>query len=192
MGYSDPWWREDCPARAAGLRHAHWDRCKPDGVHPAGATEVNAGKRHAADQCCECELTEGTRPEPVRAEEPPIAQATETHLYVFTIAGRCARCDRTQDAHPAVIRAPGIKDTDDDCTVDHKSIKVQRLTNDGGEEWTRCPMCNTMIEPPLATGSPVGKDWDQGRGPILDRLRRKLGWIKWMSDRGLPVGKERQ
>lgn len=43
-----PRW-EQCPERQPGLSHAHWDRCKPDDVHP------NSSKKHSIDQCCHCE-----------------------------------------------------------------------------------------------------------------------------------------
>lgn len=37
---------EDCPARGAGLKHAHWDECR--GNHP-GTDEY-----HAPQDCCHC------------------------------------------------------------------------------------------------------------------------------------------
>lgn len=129
------------------------------------------------NQCCHCR---GIAPDKENTPEPIVAPdrpPMEDHLYIWTITGHCVRCQRTQDAHPAVMqvepREPGS------CAVDHASLRTALLINDGGLEWRRCPVCNSMIEPKLATGSPVGAPWGIGRGIITARLSKVLGFHRW-------------
>jgi hypothetical protein len=56
MSNHDDFWKQACPARGAGLRHAHWSKCNPTGVHPQ-ETIGNVGKNHPFDMCCHCEMT---------------------------------------------------------------------------------------------------------------------------------------
>lgn len=39
-------WKEQCPARGAGLEHAHWNECR--GEHPG------TGEKHGRFACCHC------------------------------------------------------------------------------------------------------------------------------------------
>lgn len=165
---TNSWWLEECPARDAGLRHAHWDQCTPE-AHPG----EDSG--HMLNQCCHCRAIHGGIIEPV-AEMPA---GLADHLYIFTITGKCVRCGRTQDAHPAILKvtAPG------ECQVDHASITAAHLIGDGGLEWRRCPACNRMIEPKMATGAPVGPKWGRGRGDLIERAVRRLVFVRYVFDR---------
>lgn len=41
-------WASQCPARGAGLDHAHWSKCHPNTGHP------DTGDTHRYEQCCHC------------------------------------------------------------------------------------------------------------------------------------------
>lgn len=59
-------WSDDCPARGAGLGHAHWDKCDPRRGHPG------TGTVHLASECCHCAL----RPQDFTHGEPGAQDCT--------------------------------------------------------------------------------------------------------------------
>lgn len=48
MGTVEEFWSSECPERAGGLTHAHWNRCVAPNPHP-GEDAV-----HQPYQCCHC------------------------------------------------------------------------------------------------------------------------------------------
>ena len=169
------WWQQDCPARGAGLTHAHWNRCDPGEVHPPDGTKM-AGRTHDWNMCCHCEQVSASEKSPeadIAIPEPsdiPRGGPLADHEYRWTIAGRCARCQRTSLDHPVFKR--GVESGE--CSVDHNSIASKLLINDGGLERTTCPICNMQVEPKLATGQPTGVTWGPGRGSLTQRHMDKL------------------
>jgi hypothetical protein len=90
-------WREDCPARGAGLHHAHWSDCHPSNVHPG--TDVT----HTYTQCCHCERFIVGAPQ-TTSTESPVDPPMQDHMYIPTLVGHCLRCRLSMAKHPAVVR----------------------------------------------------------------------------------------
>jgi hypothetical protein len=71
------------------------------------------------------------------------------------------------------------------CVLDHTTIDTKRLIGDEGLVWSRCPFCNTIVEPALRgdTG-PTGPAYGPGRGElvarVMDRLQRWKGYILYL------------
>lgn len=162
-------WDEQCPARRPGLNHAHNFNCS-----------VEHGN-HLGDECCDCNLRASNwRP---AMKEPTVTDLPDTvHAYVFTVAGRCGSCGKPQDDHPLELDEA----VTDGCTLDHRTITSFQLVGENGLEWTKCPRCQTYIEPKFSTGEPVGQPWGKGRGSITDRLAKRLGFVDWLSRRIAP------
>lgn len=71
--------RDQCPARGAGLSHAHWTRCRPPAPHPNDSSTEFSGRVHGPLQCCHCEETlelesAAPKPEPEPEPEAPAAE----------------------------------------------------------------------------------------------------------------------
>jgi hypothetical protein len=162
-------WKEQCPQRGAGLTHRHVMDCP----------------NHVFDECCECELTaavwEARREMELR--EAGLVSDAPDHLYVYTITGRCGHrgCGRHSGAHPVTLLDKADPLTE--CRLDHSSVPNRGLLigKPDGAERQRCQMCGVMIEPKLATGVPDGPAHGKGRGPIMDRLSKRLGFIAWLA-----------
>jgi hypothetical protein len=58
-----------------------------------------------------------------------------------------------------------------DCPIDHDTLLSEHLVADGGARWHRCPSCNVMVEPKMATGQPSGPNYGPGRNPYTDRQK---------------------
>lgn len=182
---SAEFWEEQCPARGAGLSHAHWNKCDPNGTHPRRAGELHPGRKHAADQCCECEHTALTwarlQDAEAEAERTRYRRVTQDHPFRFTIGG-CYYCGKPEDVHPVFLPVELRKEGE--CVADHDSIMSGLLINDGGLERRRCPVCTTQLEPRLAEGYPKGPSYGPGRMPWTKRRWDMIVRIKDAFDGG--------
>lgn len=187
-------WSDQCPARGAGLAHAHWRECRPDsGGHPTtDATTEYGGRIHQYNQCCHCE----ERIEPTGATQHPGAEQTgqvvqdiRDHAYLPTLSGWCAKCRQPQVAHAAQVHLPTrdaiAMQADEfalpkECTVDHNSITRKLLIGDAGLQWTSCPSCGVQLEAKLYTGEYEPRRYGWGRGEVTGRfLKRVEGYVGW-------------
>jgi hypothetical protein len=182
-------WSEQCPARGAGLTHAHWRECRPEhGGHPStDPTTEYAGRHHAYDQCCHCE--ERIERAATPAEQP--VQAIRDHAYLPTMSGWCAKCRQPQNQHEAQVHLPSrgaIEEQADafglpiPCTVDHNAITRKLLIGDEGYQWTSCPSCRVQLEGKLYTGNYTGRNVGHGRGEATPRfLKRVEAYVGWFA-----------
>lgn len=69
------WWRSDCPARGAGLSHAHWNSCNPTaGGHPKDSVAEDEGVIHSWSTCCHCGMDQAG------AEAAKLTEEEETQV----------------------------------------------------------------------------------------------------------------
>lgn len=164
-----PFWDEQCPRRGTGLQHRHETDCKA----------------HVFDECCECEMTEAVwtaRREFEMRETGADPEPVTDHLYIYTMAGGCGRrgCGLSKSLHPQYLESG--PDPMTECPINHSTIKDKGLlVGEHGAERQFCPSCHVMIEPKLATGEPVGPKWGRGRGPIIDRMAKRLGFVAYLT-----------
>lgn len=123
--------------------------------------------------------------QPAERDEPKA-----DHLYIPTVTGHCARklCGRKQEAHPVVMRL-AEPDPVTGCVVDHNTlpVSVNLFVDRDAEMMTRaqCVVCSVMLEPKMATGIPVGRADDPGRGDLTERMKKRLrGWYGWWRHNG--------
>jgi hypothetical protein len=182
-------WSEQCPARGAGLTHAHWRECRPEhGGHPStDPTTEYAGRHHAYDQCCHCE----ERIERAATVQEQPVQAIRDHAYLPTMSGWCAKCRQPQKDHEAQVHLPtrdAIHEQAEEfalpkeCTVDHNSISRKQLIGDGGWVWSSCPSCGVQLEGKFYTGNYSPRQSGHGRGEATPRfLKRVEAYVGWFA-----------
>lgn len=119
MALIESFWNQQCPARGAGLEHAHWSKCQPDGFHPVEFGD-DSQRKHLSDQCCHCEARASIwykEQERIRDEVKAREQiGWPGHEHVWW-SGKCATCPATDprsDLEKALDR--------EDVPVEQKSI----------------------------------------------------------------------
>lgn len=187
-------WKDQCPARGAGLTHAHWRECIPSqGGHPqSDPTTEYAGRMHQFAQCCHCEekIDPAVTATVAEQSEQPV-QPIRDHAYLSTVAGWCAKCRQPQDQHEAKVHLPNRDAVAEQaevfalpipCTVDHQSITRKLLIGDNGYQWTTCPSCGVQLEGHLYTGAYSNREYGHGRGEATPRfLKRVEAYVGWFA-----------
>lgn len=134
-------WQEPCPGRAAGLDHAHWNKCFGNAYHP-GTEEY-----HRADQCCHC-LQSSQPPAPAVIRQYPPShgdQPPETTMPPIDVVAR--------------LRALGMVGPGHWRPEDEDLVEIaQGPEEDIDEEAPREPQMAVKEEP-----GHVGPAWGPGR-----------------------------
>jgi len=129
-------WDDPCPARGAGLRHAHWSECDPKKGHPKSSFV------HQYDQCCHCHET--IRP----AATPSEAPSRPTHSCVFNSVGICTICATYHHFRWSITGACAT------CGQKEAICRERRLAFED----------QLLVEPKAITGQgPTGPRWGKGR-----------------------------
>lgn len=152
------WWDEQCSERAAGLSHAHWNKC--EAVHPHDGTPMS-GRTHLRNMCCHCEFT-----------------------YEMMEEMRDAmRLDGLLPVPPPPVGDLPLDDLPlGECNMKHEAIQSKFRVAEGGGTWAVCVLCGVTVEPKLATGKVDGYPHGKGRGELTEKQTAQLHAIAMNDD----------
>jgi len=138
VAWTGPFWDDDCPERGAGLTHAHWDKCDPNGVHPGSSD------RHLFDQCCHCGQF-------VKARAGRATAGNASHNCTYNAVGVCTICGTHHAFKWTLTGACGL------CGQREAICRERQMAHVAERD-------QVLVEPKAITGlGPTGPRWGRGR-----------------------------
>lgn len=153
-----------CPRRGPGLSHIQSMSQRPDGSCIYCSTPVVKGDEDRVPGFHPDDM-DGSAGHPLDVEEADEGIRTGSIASRLLALGLIRPSGSPVDARLAP-----------DCIVDHNSLRA----------WGPCSQCQVVHEPKLATGEASGVTWGPGRGGLTNRLKLRLGFIRWLAARQDP------